>query len=85
MSEPNHYCTIDYRSEPECGRRLTMQNHTTVDDAQAAQITGLSRTALARLRRDNQGPETIQSPFTGEMRYQIASLHKWLEAQEVSQ
>ena len=56
-----------------------------VDITQAAYITGLTTDVLARLRKSNQGPETIQSPFTGEMRYQIASLHKWLEAQEVSQ
>ena len=60
-----------------------MRDHVTVDEAQAAQITGLTTAALAKLRRDKQGPETTQSPLTEGKRYQVDSLHRWLASQEV--
>ena len=60
-----------------------MRDHITVDEAQAAKITGLTAATLAKLRRNKKGPETIKSPFTGEARYHVWNLHQWLESREV--
>lgn len=62
-----------------------MSELVTVDQDEAAQITGRDKLTLSELHRAGTGPIACQSPFDGQRRYRIADLHRWLHAQEVSQ
>ena len=60
-----------------------MSELVTVDQDEAARITGRDKSTLADLHRAGTGPAACQSPFDGQRRYRIADLHRWLRAQEV--
>ena len=67
------------------GFQKPMNELITVDQDEAARITGRDKSTLSELHRSGTGPIACQSPFDGQRRYRITDLHRWLRAQEVSQ